>query len=212
MIEEDQREPVAAVLAFLGNSLLAPVNQTGPAGLDPKFWDACPDFGSAEVRAALDACARNLEARRDVEGGALETSAAVEFARLFVGPPRPAAAPWETAYRTGGKVVGFGEATFEMRRMLRGAGLDLAEGRNQYEDHFGLELLLLSELVARAARNEGDMKAAEAFAARPLGWVAPFREKVALAAPGGYYAHLLAIAETLLHCFETNDIACCGYV
>lgn len=201
MVGEDQLEPMAAVLAFLGNSFLAPVNQTGPAGLDPEFWDACPDFGSAEVRTALDACARNLETRRDAEGDALETSAAVEFARLFVGPPRPAAAPWETAYRTGGKVVGFGEATFEMRRMLREAGLELAEGKSQYEDHFGLELLLLSELVARAARDEGNMEAAEAFAVRPLGWVAPFREKVSLAAPDGYYVHLLAIAEAVLRCF-----------
>ena len=35
---------LAQMYAFLGNSLLRPMNQTKGPGLDPEFWAALPDF------------------------------------------------------------------------------------------------------------------------------------------------------------------------
>lgn len=198
MVKDDQLESLADMVAFVGNSLLLPVNRTSAIGLDPGFWRACPDFGDAGIKTALHSCSEYLEKAccngRDV----LLRDAAVEYARLFVGPPQPVAPPWETAYRTGGKVVGFGEATIEMRHELQAVGLGFVEGRNQYEDHIGIELLLLSTLAKRAANGECDVQRVFDFAQRPLSWIGPFCEKVALSAPRGYYDHLLAVAEALL--------------
>ena len=136
---------------------------------------------------------------------------AVEFTHLFVGPPQPAAAPWETFYRQEGATVGFGEPTHQMRAALREAGLREAGEMNQYEDHLGIELLLLAELCRRAAAGEplapgaDDVDAADPDAyvaayldAHPLGWVDDFAARIAAEAPDGYFAGLLGMASALL--------------
>lgn len=142
--------------AFLGNSLLAPMTQTSDAGCDPAFWEAFPDFGNAEVaRAAAELAAW---ARQQAESGIarekLVERVSVEYTRLFVGPPSPAAPPWETMNRREGATVGFGEPTFQMRALLREAGLELSNENRQYEDHLGIELLYASELCRRAAQAD----------------------------------------------------------
>ena len=199
--------------AFLGNSLLAPMTQTPTAGLDPAFWEAFPDFGSADVRAVADACAgfaRKTRAAFETEEKDAVERCAVEYTKLFIGPPKPAAAPWETMHRGAKAEIGFGGPTIQMRALLSDAGLAVSNENHQYEDHMGLELLFLSTLCARAAdaQNAGDSDGAEgadiAFIAQfmddhPLGWIADFRAAVAAAKPGGYFDHLLAVADTLLH-------------
>ena len=147
--------------AFVGNSLLKPMTQTSDVGLDPAFWEAFPTFGGSEVAGVCAALAAYALAAREAaasDGRDAVECCAVEYTRLFVGPPRPAAAPWETMYRggaaVGGATVGFGQATFEMRALLREAGLEVKNENNQYEDHIGIELLYLSALCARAAEGE----------------------------------------------------------
>ncbi len=39
----------AEALAFAGNSLLAPMNQTGTAGLLPEFWRDFPSFDAVRA-------------------------------------------------------------------------------------------------------------------------------------------------------------------
>jgi len=188
---------LSQVFAFVGNSLLKPVNQTPKVGLDPAFWAEFLDFDDAAVAAAVNACKAFAQAGA-AEGEAFETRVAVEFTRLFIGPPKPAAAPWESFYRAGGG-TGFGQATFEMRALLRDAGLEMTGENNQYADHIGIELLLLSVLLERAAAGEGTVEAAAVFAhAHPASWMTEFRAKVQAEAPDGYHAHLLALAEALL--------------
>ncbi len=194
---KDELETYAAAFAFIGNSLLAPMSQTSDTGLDPDFWAAFPDCGSAEVRAALEGLEAYAREMRDVDDAAVRVS--VEFTHLFIGPPRPAAAPWETFYLGEDVTVGFGRATFQMRDELRRAGLVLSNENNQYEDHAGIELLLLSELLRRAAHEDGALEEALAFARRhPASWFGAFRAAVQEAVPSGYYAHLLVWAEALL--------------
>lgn len=210
-------EQMADALAFCGNSLLAPMTQTANVGLDPAFWEAFPTFGSAQVAQASQTCAawaREFCGHCAAAGQDAVTRCAVEYTQLFVGPPRPAAAPWETAYRAtaagADAAVGFGQATFEMRELLRQAGLQLSNENHQYEDHMGIELLLLSELYRRAAQTaDGDSssvggakdavtEAASFVAEHPAMWIGAFRARVANAAPDGYFVNLLAVIEALL--------------
>lgn len=200
------------VFAFLGNSLLSPMKQTSDAGMDPAFWAAFPDFGDDAV---VLACKRCGEAASEVvahgmrEGRDPAELASTEFTRLFIGPPNPAAAPWESFYRSKSEnLVGFGQATFEMRDLLRAAGLRVSNENNQYEDHIGLELLYLSELCRRRAEEAssclsndavyGD-EAVRAFTeSHPLGWIEALRRAVQESHPQGYIDGILGVAEASL--------------
>ena len=195
---------------FLGNSLLKPMTQTPTIGLDPTFWEAFPTFGDDAVAEAVAACASFAQAagEGDVEG------VAVEYTRLFVGPPSPAAPPWETLYRAEGATVGFGEATFQMRALLRDAGLELSNENHQYEDHMGIELLYLCEMCRRQAEEPSptlEGKAVEEHAAapdeaalvafindHPLSWIKPLRERIMQAYPDGYLLGIVTLAERIL--------------
>ena len=196
--------------AFLGNSLLSPMSRTESVGLDPAFWrelgglldgalaDSAESLASWAERASADA-ARSEAVQR----------VSVEFTKLFVGPPKPAAAPWESANGPVDSHVGFGEATFAMRERLRALGLELCNENNQYEDHVGIELLYLSELCRRASEEPYGVAACDAAAPdaeeiasfireHPLAWVPRLREKVAASQPEGYFVRLLDLALALL--------------
>lgn len=192
------------VYGFLGNSLLKPMTMTATVGLDPAFWEAFPTFDDGGVAAAIGACSRNAAAlveRAQVEGADAVERCAVEYTRLFVGPPSPAAPPWETMYRGEGVSVGFGQATFEMRALLREAGLEVKNENNQYEDHLGIELLYLCELCQRAADAEDAAEGAAVASfieAHPLSWVGDLHDRIAQTAPEGYFAALTQLAEAVL--------------
>lgn len=196
--------------AFAGNSLLAPMNQTGAIGLDPEFWTAFPDFGSDQVRAAIEACE---EYARDAQqyagdGGDPVQRASVEYTALFIGPPRPQAAPWETMYAGGDQevTVGFGRATFEMRELLREAGLEISNDNNQYADHIGIELLYASVLCTRVAEADGDEASQSELADKfrsfaqehPLSWIDKLIAAVEASQPNGYFAAILCLSKALL--------------
>ena len=242
-------QDLASAYAFIGNSLLKPMTQTNAAGLNPEFWDAFPNFDNAEVIRALNACKAyaNIASKKEESQAILDVS--VEYTRLFIGPPSPVAAPWETMYRTcaengagaaggvgaadatgavgcaaagaggvgcaaagaggvgvgaaagaggaspaGSASVGFGEATFQMRQLLRERGLELSNENHQYEDHLGIELLYLCELC-RAREYE---KAKEFAATHPLSWIDAFSAKVQEAFPQGYFSALLELTRALL--------------
>lgn len=195
--------------AFLGNSLLSPMSRTESVGLDPAFWrelgglldgaltDSAESLASWAERASADAARSEVVQR-----------VSVEFTKLFVGPPKPAAAPWESANGPVDSHVGFGEATFAMRERLRALGLELCNENNQYEDHVGIELLYLSELCHRAS-EEASGAACDAAAPdaeeiasfvreHPLAWVPRLREKVAASQPEGYFIRLLDVVLALL--------------
>lgn len=190
---------LAQALAFVGNSLLAPVSQIERVGLDGDFWQDFPDFGMPAVGRACDRMAHIVEgfdASREED----VRDVSVEFTRLFVGPPSPAAAPWETMYRTGGH-VGFGSATVEMQKRLEQLHLKVSNENRQYADHIGLELLYLSELVRRASEGDEECaREASAFAAKMREWVPKLRERISREAPGGYYEGVAGVACALLGC------------
>lgn len=203
MAEEIPWKTLSEAYAFIGNSLLKPMTQTPTVGLDPAFWEGFPAFDDEGVAEAVVGCLRYAEAATErAEAGSDEVQrCAVEFTRLFVGPPKPAAAPWETMHRGQDVTVGFGQPTFEMRQHLREAGLEVKNENNQYEDHMGIELLLLSTLCARQDAEpdaEGASSIAAFIDAHPLAWVGKLRARVTEEAPEGYFAALLALEEALL--------------
>ncbi len=109
-------------------------------------------------------------------------------------------------YRFDGVTVGFGEATFEMRRLLREAGLQLSNENNQYEDHMGIELLYLSVIsgrVSEAIESEGSAGSLIGelglfVKERPLSWIQMLSERVEEVFPEGYYLRLLRLVEAIV--------------
>ncbi|MDO4289929.1 MAG: molecular chaperone TorD family protein [Eggerthellaceae bacterium] len=221
MVSANDWQMRAEAYAFLGNSLLAPMTQTSDVGCDPAFWEAFPDFGNAEVaRAAAELAAwARQQAESDIAREKLVERVSVEYTHLFVGPPSPAAPPWETMNRREGATVGFGEPTFQMRALLREAGLELSGENRQYEDHLGIELLYASELCRRAGEDadaddggtdaeidagaDGKIDAntpsdlARFLDEHPRGWIDAFARRVEDAAPDGYFARFVALVRAV---------------
>lgn len=222
----EEWEEFADALAFLGNSLLLPISMTAPVGLEPAFWASFHGFNDEAVSSAAEGLCAWIAERSGSSAEQLVRDVSVEYTRLFVGPPAPLAPPWETMNGAVETNVGFGEATFRMRQLLREVGL-AADGRSrQYEDHMGIELLYASELARRIAagksgarlgadgplRESGEGLAVAAppvhsadpeqlrtfLADHPLKWIGTLKERVAEAAPDGYYLCLLQLADALM--------------
>ncbi len=201
---------LADAYAFIGNSLLKPMSMTESVGLDRDFWEAFPDLESDDVaRAKADLVSWAVSQAEKDRDQAIE-DVSVEYTRLFIGPPSPAAAPWETMYgetSDGSEItVGFGTPTFQMRELLRSIGLELSNENNQYEDHIGIELLYLSELCRSAAktdpgsseRNEAVSKIEGFISEHPAKWADKLCSKVGEAYPNGYIVRLLKLVQALL--------------
>lgn len=191
------------VYGFLGNSLLLPMTRTETVGLDPLFWRNAPTFESESCVRATESLELWAERRRidRREGVDVTERVSVEFTRLFVGPSKPTAPPWETLYASGNASVGFGEATVAMRRLLREAGLALSNANHQYEDHIGIELLYLCEMCSRFAEGEVTLTEQDVvgFIERhPLSWIGKLKSLVHDQSPGGYYERLVEYGQSVL--------------
>ena len=193
----------ADLYAFLGNSLLAPLRPDAAVGLDPAFWDvwAC-DGENEHVRNGISTLKKHAARLAGVPSEQAVQQVNVEFARLFVGPPKPAAPPWETLNRNPEATCGFGEATFAMRTLLREAGLCVQNENHQYEDHLGIELLYLSERCRAFAQREPSFEeetvVREFVQKHPLAWIPAFHARIRTAAPHGYFDGLVELAWGLL--------------
>jgi TorA maturation chaperone TorD len=214
-LDAEQWSAYGNVYSFVGNELLTPMNRSGNvAGLSPEFWSAAPAPDSERGAHALERLSAYAQAASLADGdedskvpGVLNAS--VEFAHLFIGPPSPAASPWETTNDPRNqKKVGYGRATVAMRRLLAEEGLELSTENRQYEDHMGIELLYLSilcEKAAAACAHDDDEstrhiaeKAAWFMSAHPLAWMSRLRANVDAERPHGYYSALLEYAEAVL--------------
>ena len=233
MVDRETFVQVAPWLAIAGNALLTPPLQAGAqsaAIFDACLWEELAACEDAEVANAVDKLVKYLDGREEAAAASREAQtgvcilgvrdgasnlddrvqrASVEFAHLFVGPPKPAVAPW---------------ATHQMRMALRDNGLELAQAGRQYEDHMGIELLLASELCRRAGEGEdwgadagcvpsaasegADANTQNVLSAaqhaidfvrtRPLSWMPALREAVERESPNGFYASLLQLTQALL--------------
>lgn len=127
-----------------------------------------------------------------------------DFTRMFIGPDRLPAPPWESAYRTEDRLL-FQAETLEVRRAYLKYGFLPRNHGSEPDDHMGLELSFLYETcrLAMEAARAGQMSALGAtledqldfLNAHLLQWGPAFAADVAKSARTGYYrgmAHILA--------------------
>lgn len=133
----------AAVWTVLSRVLLtSPTQETLDAIRQPEMladWplDADQDEHTAAGLAALG---------RSTEDAALVKR---DYNRLFVGPDKLKAAPWESVHRSEEKLL-FEEETLQVRAAYREFGLAAPRLNREPDDHIGLELEFLATLATRA--------------------------------------------------------------
>ncbi|MDR1088977.1 MAG: molecular chaperone TorD family protein [Coriobacteriales bacterium] len=184
--------------SFFGNSLLSIMTPETSVGLDPAFWRGFPLEGEANSHLAaglsgLIACTEHLG---ELDPDTALERVGVEYTRLFLGPGKPAAPPWETLYREGGTVL-FGEPTRKMRQLFAEEGLRASADSHQFEDHLGFELLYLgvrSALFADSPPPPDTVAQTLAFIREhPLGFIGELHAQAASAGVIGYYPALLEL-------------------
>lgn len=148
---DEARDQALEAAAFVGETL-------GPLFLyDPADEAVAPvyeaigelDAAEAAVEWPLAAPAEAQEALRLMEDGlrgGVDDELIWEYRRLFAGPAAKAAPPWGSVY-TDRECVIFGEATLELRRWLREAGIEVPGTGKEPEDHIGLMLVLMAWLA-----------------------------------------------------------------
>lgn len=139
-----------------------------------------------------------------------EDALACAYTRLFVGPARPEAGPWESLYR-GKETTLFCQTTLDVRRCYVEEGLIPQSYPHVADDHIALELDFMRRLGerARAAQEAGDVAAAREaleatrrFMDEHLGqWVRPWVDALEAAPHGAFYREL----GTLLAAYVSRD-------
>ncbi|MFZ5817217.1 MAG: TorD/DmsD family molecular chaperone [Bacillota bacterium] len=127
-----------------------------------------------------------------------------DYTRMFIGPARLPAPPYESAYRTADRLL-FQPETLEVRRFYREYGLISARLGSEPDDHIGLELQFLYETCRLAAEQaaRGEVAGLEQVLVDQrrfldehlLRWAGDFAADVAASAETSFYrgtAHLLA--------------------
>ncbi len=186
----------AQLYSFLGNSLLKPLSEdVSTEVLNPCFWQNFPLLpANRQMEEALADLVDCTEELQQLSRADAQTTVNVEFTRLFIGPGRPSAPPWESLYREGAVTL-FGRPTQEMRALYHSKGLKIERPGKQLEDHLGLELLFL----AHCAENVVDAAEQLGFIRKHLLWWIPqLLDKAAAAKSAGYYPALIKLTWGIL--------------
>lgn len=80
-----------------------------------------------------------------------------EYTKLFVGPTKLPAPPWESVYVNGEPLI-FQESTLAVRQAYRSAGFQAARYPHEADDHVAIELDFMAQLSAKtcSAQANGD--------------------------------------------------------
>ena len=129
-----------------------------------------------------------------------------EYTKLFVGPGKLAASPWESVYACGEELV-FQQSTLDVRAAYRTAGFEAAGYPHIPDDHIATEFAFLAALCNQASKSiqEDDWQAARVslgrqalFLSQHIGtWVGEFARRVASNSPkstGSFYVHAANLA------------------
>lgn len=87
-----------------------------------------------------------------------------DYIRLFVGPGKPLAPPWESTYNADGECLVFQKETLEVRKQFKAQGLQVNNLYHEPDDHIAYELeyiAILSERIAEALENGNEDRAEE---------------------------------------------------
>jgi putative dimethyl sulfoxide reductase chaperone len=151
----------------------------------------------------------------DDELGALEA----DFNRLFVGPAKVLAAPWESAYVERERML-FQRTTYAVRDWYARFGLERSSPFNEPEDHLGMELGFVAHLAlaaAQALRDGNGDRAEELIDARqcflaehPLRWAPNWCRDVEKHARTGFYRGIARIIRGVMRELGTSVVATAG--
>jgi TorA maturation chaperone TorD len=79
--------------------------------------------------------------------GALHAALSDDYNRLFIGPGKVLAPPWESVYKTKDRLI-FQEHTLEVRKWYSRFGLESETIYREPDDHIGLELIFIAHLAS----------------------------------------------------------------
>jgi len=142
-----------------------------------------------------------------IEAGDKPVALQVEYARLFVGPFKVPAPPYESMFRVESRGSIMGESTMEVRRLYREEGLDLSSEVQDLPDHILAELDFMSYLCDREAelRSEGSaeaetyLKKQEAFLSSHLTkWIPQFSQAASSATREDFYRLLAGLTDDFI--------------
>jgi TorA maturation chaperone TorD len=130
-----------------------------------------------------------------------------DYARLFVGPDKLLATPWESVYRSTEGIV-FERQTLEVRAMYREFGMPIPHLGKEPDDHIGLELRFVAHLCAvgldaiqqgSAAQLQTVLNGLERFFAEHLSqWADQCLVKVSTQAQTDYYRGAARLASACI--------------
>ena len=134
-----------------------------------------------------------------------------DYNRLFVGPAKLLAAPWESVYMDRERVL-FQPVTLAVRNSYERFGVARAGEFNEPEDHVGLELSFIAHLasLALAAHRRGDaetfetlVKARDEFVHNhPRRWVPNWQRDVEKHADTDFYRGVARLARGVVKALE----------
>lgn len=141
-----------------------------------------------------------------------------EFARLFIGPYRLAAAPYGSIYLEGKRKI-MGDSTIDVRQRYLDCGLDISENFKDAPDHVAAELEFMYFLITKeinAILSEQLEEGAESlyrqksFLTDHLGcWIVDFSQNIEMSTECEFYLNLarvtrVFIAEDLVYLKGSN--------
>mgnify|MGYP004517633831 CR=1 FL=1 len=152
----------------------------------------------------FEAMCAELHAALELDANA--TSLASDHTRLFIGPGKLPASPWESVYACGEELV-FQQSTLDVRAAYHAAGFAAAGYPHVPDDHIATELAFMAALCdeAETCASSGDMQGAKIalgrqamFLAEHLGcWTGEFAQRLTDHLPknaGAFYAHAANLA------------------
>ena len=201
----------ASVRALLARGFLRPVAEFTASIQDGSYLASLEELldasGNPQISKALSDIARlgSRLAEMNAEEARLELE--VDYNRLFVGPGRLLAPPYESFYRSepgeDGRGTICGAPMLAVKDVYKRFNVELPDHFIDYPDHIAFELEFLSLLAAREADalEAGDEQALAAFQAgqeefcsQHLGvWFAAFADNVAQGAETELYPALVAL-------------------
>ena len=136
----------------------------------------------------IDLAKRLAQAAAEADFDALST----EYTRLFEGPTKLPAPPWESVYKADGDLL-FQESTLHVREAYKEAGFQAAGYPHEADDHLATELSFMSALIQGtkdaieaddATRANAFLIAQHKFLDQHLNlWLTPFAERLNTQAP-----------------------------
>lgn len=190
-----------ATYEFLARLLLSPMSGSlCDLVLKGEIWNELSSNGYERLVSACTAVDEALAPLRDKPVERARRQLATEYTRLFVGPENQLIPPWESLYE-GDRHHLFGKPVFEVRSFMRSHGMASAKGNSWPEDHLGVELLVLQQIIGTGAIADNDVDEIGRFIEEHPLWLVRKMNETAhgLVYEGsGFYRALLELIEVCL--------------